>query len=76
MACHVLWLEAASECGACGHDVPAGYRLITDEFTSPAFVVVCEDCTSGLEGVQVALHLLAARKRAGVDSRGRDCLSG
>ncbi len=60
LACHVLRLNAESECGACGCDVPAGYRVITDQVETPFYVVVCEDCTSGLDGVRVALRLLEA----------------
>ncbi len=65
MACHVLWLETESECGACGREVQAGFRVITDEVTAPIYVVVCEDCTpQGPDGVRVALWLREARKQA------------
>ncbi len=65
MACHVLLLDAESECGACGRDVPAGRVVITDEIETPVYVVVCEGCTSGLDGVWVALRLLDAHRRVG-----------
>ncbi len=64
MACQVLWLETKSECGACGRDVPAGYRVITDQVSAPFYVVVCQGCTLGLDGVRPALRLLEALKRA------------
>ncbi len=65
MACHVLRLETESECGACGGAVPAGYRVITDEIEMPIFVVVCEGCTSGLDGGNTALRLFPCRPRSG-----------
>ncbi len=65
MACQVLWLETESECGACSRDVPAGYRVITDQIGAPFYVVVCEDCTLGLDGVRVAQQLIEVLKRAG-----------
>ncbi len=68
MACQILRLSAASECGACGCEVPAGYRVITNQIEVPIYVVVCEGCTSGLDGVRVALGLLEARRRAGSDA--------
>ncbi len=62
VACHVLRLGTESECGACGRDVPAGYQVITDQIEAPVCVVVREGCTSGLDGVRLALRLLEARK--------------
>ncbi len=63
MVCHVLWLETESECGACGHDVPAGYRVITDQLQMPFYVVVCKDCTAGLDDVRAARKLLTSTRR-------------
>ena len=55
MVCHVLRLE--TECGACGRPVPLGRVLITDQIEPPVYVVVCEGCTSGLDGARVAATL-------------------
>ncbi len=63
MACNVLRLGTESECGACGHDVPAGRVLITDEIEAPVYVVICKGCTQGLDGVQPALRMLEALSR-------------
>ncbi len=58
MACHVIRLLTATECGACAGDLPAGYAVITDEVEHPVYVAVCEGCQSGLPGVEAARQVL------------------
>ncbi len=60
MACHVIRLLTATECGACARGLPPGYAVITDLIEDPVYVAVCDGCTSGLDGAPVARQLLAA----------------
>ena len=62
-----------SECGACGRDVPAGRVVITDEIEAPVYVVICEGCTQGLDGVGPALRLLQTLTRR---RQPRRCIDG
>ncbi len=57
MTCLVIRLSLDAECGACGHTVPPGRAVITDQIESPVFVPVCEDCELGLDGVAAAATL-------------------
>ncbi len=58
MACHVIRLLSATECGACAGELPAGYTVITDEIERPVYVAVCGGCTSGLPGIDAAREVL------------------
>ncbi len=62
MACHVIRLMDATECGACSGELPAGLAVITDELERPVFVAVCDGCTSGLPDSRRAIQLLESRK--------------
>ncbi len=62
MACHVIRLLSATECGACAGDLPAGDAVITDQIEPPVYVAVCDGCTNGLDNAGQALWLLESRK--------------
>ncbi len=61
MSCLVIRLSLDAECGACGHTVPPGLAVITDQIEPPVFVPVCEGCELGLDGVAAAAALRGAK---------------
>ncbi len=62
MACLVIRLSLDAEGGACGHTVPPGLAVITDQIAPPVFVPVCEGCELGLDGVAAATALRGAKR--------------
>ncbi len=62
MACLVIRLNLDAECGACGHTVPPGLAVITDQIESAVFVPVCEGCEPGLDGVAAAAAFRGAKR--------------
>ncbi len=64
MACHVIRLLSATECGACARELPAGYAVITDLIEDPVYVAVCRGCTSGLDGAREAVRICDRRQNS------------
>ena len=58
MACNVVRLLTATDCGVCGRTVAEGYAVITDEVEQPVWLVVCEGCEDGLTGLDRAQRVL------------------
>ncbi len=57
MACHVLRLDVAAECGSCSRLAGPGRVVITDQIEPPVYVVACPECAPGLDGAELAIRV-------------------